>query len=114
MIAELTLGFWRYLSTTAHHHPLWIPYLHNAFTPGTARQAVDAPVGRLHQLRNRIAHHEPLLRRNTATGVLSLTTQHLFDRLADLFAVAELISPELHDYIAATAVSAPSSINHPL
>jgi hypothetical protein len=103
VIAELTFGFWRYLSTTAHHHPLWIPYLHNAFTPSTARQAVDAPVGRLHQLRNRIAHHEPLLRRNTATGVLSLTTQHLFDRLADLLAVAELISPELHDYIAATS-----------
>jgi hypothetical protein len=81
VIAELTFGFWRYLSTTAHHHPLWIPYLHTAFRPGTSRQAVDGPVDRLHQLRNRIAHHEPLLRRNTATGVLSLTTHHLADRL---------------------------------
>ena len=47
--------------------------------------------------------HEPLLRRNTATGVLSLTTQHLADRLADLLTVAELISPNLHDYIRATS-----------
>lgn len=103
VIAELMFGFWRYLSTTAHHHPLWIPYLHTAFTPGTNRHAVDGPVARLHRLRNRIAHHEPLLRRNTALGVLSLTTHHLIDRLADLFTVAELISPELHDYIAATS-----------
>jgi hypothetical protein len=35
--------------------------------------------------------------------VLSQTTHHLIDRLADLFTVAELISPELHDYAAATS-----------
>jgi hypothetical protein len=77
VIAELNFGFWRYLSTAAHHYPLWIPYLYNAFKPGTVRQAVDKPVGRLHRLRNRIAHHEPLLHRNKATGPLSVTTQHL-------------------------------------
>ncbi|OBI48096.1 hypothetical protein A5707_18465 [Mycobacterium kyorinense] len=103
VIAELTFGFWRYLSTTAHHHPLWIPHLHKAFRPGTSRRAVDDPVGRLHQLRNRIAHHEPLLRRETGRGVLSLTTRHLLDRLADLLTVADLISPELRDYIAAAS-----------
>jgi hypothetical protein len=103
VIAELTFGFWRYLSITAHHHPLWIPYLHNAFAAGTSRPAVDWPVGRLHQLRNRIAHHEPLLRRNRATGMLSLTTQHLVDHHSDLLTVADLISPNLRDYIAATS-----------
>ncbi|HUH68460.1 MAG TPA: hypothetical protein VLZ05_06005 [Mycobacterium sp.] len=103
VIAELTFGFWRYLSITAHHHPLWIPYLHNAFATGTSRPAVDGPIGRLHQLRNRIAHHEPLLRRDSATGVLSLTTQHLVDRHGDLLTVADLIAPELRDYIAATS-----------
>jgi hypothetical protein len=102
-IAELNFGFWRYLSTTAHHYPLWIPYLHNAFKRGTARQAVDKPVGRLHRLRNRIAHHEPLLHRNKATGLLSVTTQRLIDRRADLLTVAELISPDLHNYIADTS-----------
>jgi hypothetical protein len=25
VIAELTFGFWRYLSIAAQHHPLWIP-----------------------------------------------------------------------------------------
>jgi hypothetical protein len=104
VIAELSFGFWRYLSTTAHHHPLWIPYLHNAFRPGTSRPDVDAPVGRLHQLRNRIAHHEPLLRRDRNTGVLNRTTQHLLDRVTDLFSVADLMSVELHDYIMGTSV----------
>jgi hypothetical protein len=103
VVAELMFGFWRYLSTTAHHHPLWIPYLHKAFTPGTSRTAVDQPVGRLHTLRNRVTHHEPLLRRNQVTGWLSLSTQHLIDRHDDLLTVADLISPELRDYIAAAS-----------
>ncbi|WP_414936452.1 hypothetical protein [Amycolatopsis sp. cmx-11-51] len=32
MIAELSFGFWRYLSARRHHDPLWIPYLHLAFS----------------------------------------------------------------------------------
>lgn len=103
VIAELTFGFWRYLSTRQHHHPLWIPYLHNAFTPGTSRPAVDNPVGRLHWFRNRIAHHEPLLRRHPTTRLLIMTTPHLQDRLGDVLTVAELISPELRDYIESTS-----------
>jgi hypothetical protein len=83
--------------------PLWIPYLHNAFKPRTARPAVDKPVSRLHRLRNRIAHHEPLLHRDKAAGLLSVTTQHLVDRRADLLTVAELISPDLQNYIADTS-----------
>jgi hypothetical protein len=35
--------------------------------------------------------------------VLSLTTQHLVDRHGDLLTVADLISPNLRDYIAATS-----------
>lgn len=106
-------GFWRYLSTTAHHHRLWIPYLHVAFAPGTARRAVDRPAGLLHQLRNRIAHHEPLLHRNTTTGVLSPTTGHLIARHDDLLTLTELISPHLHDYIAAASTVREQIDRHP-
>jgi hypothetical protein len=49
VIAELNFGFWRYLSTAAHHYPLWIPYLYNAFKPGTVRQAVDKPAAPITQ-----------------------------------------------------------------
>lgn len=64
VIAALMFGFWRYLSTSAHEVPLWRPYLHHGFLPGTSRRAVDGPIVRLHKLRNRVAHQEPLLAQN--------------------------------------------------
>lgn len=97
VVAELMFGFWRYLSTAAHHHPLWIPYLHKAFLAGTARPDVDKPIGRLHKLRNRVAHHEPLL------------TQDLTARHNDILTIAALIDPELRDYLAG-ASSCPAQI----
>lgn len=103
IVAELTFGFWRYLSTAAHHDPLWIPHLHGAFVPGTSRRAVDRPVGRLHQFRNRIAHHEPLLRRDRATGKFADGVEDLRRRHRDLLTVARLISTEFHDYLAETS-----------
>ncbi len=87
VVAELMFGFWRYMSTKAHDQRLWIPLLHKAFVPGTARPDVDRPIGRLHQLRNRVAHHEPLLAQD-------LTARH-----DDILAVAGLIAPELRSYI---------------
>ena len=89
VIAELTFGFWRYLSTKAHDQSLWVPYLHKAFAVGTSRPQVDRPVGRLHKLRNRVAHHEPLLQ------------QDLAQRHADLLSLTALISSELDAYILA-------------
>lgn len=89
VIAELSFGFWRYLSVKRQHDTLWVPYLHHAFRPGVSRRSVDKPVGRLHSLRNRVAHHEPLL-------ALNLAEHH-----NDLLTLAGLISPELRDYIAA-------------
>src|SRR5699024_7998637 len=65
VIAQLTFGFWRYLTSAAHEVTLWRPALHHAFPTGTARPDVDARLGRLHSLRNRVAHHEPLDRKST-------------------------------------------------
>lgn len=87
VIAELPFGFWRYLSSSAHEVSLWRPYLHRAFAGGTGRNAVDRPLSRLHKLRNRVAHHEPLL------------NQDLPARHDDVLAIAALISSELQDYI---------------
>lgn len=61
VIAQLTFGFWRYLTSAAHEVTLWRPALHHAYPAGTSRPDVDARIGRLHELRNRVAHHEPLL-----------------------------------------------------
>ena len=89
VVAELQFGFWRYLTIARRHDSLWIPYLRTAFRAGTDRRNVDMPVGRLHLLRNRVAHNEPLTR-------LDLPARH-----ADVLTVAGLLSPALHDHIAA-------------
>ncbi|MGH3440229.1 MAG: hypothetical protein ACRDRN_27775 [Sciscionella sp.] len=90
VIAELPFGFWRYLSSAAHEKTLWVPCLHRAFPPGIDRRDIDRPAGRLHQLRNRVAHHEPLLRTKVAT------------HLEDLCWLATHIDPELGKYLTAT------------
>lgn len=87
IIAELSLGQWRYLSSAAHEKTLWVPYLHHAFPSGTSRAEVDAKIGDLHRLRNRAAHWEPLLQEPVA------------DRVSDLLRVAGLLNANLASYI---------------
>ena len=95
IVAELMFGFWRYLSSAAHEKTLWVPALHRAFPPGTDRALhVDGPVGRLHELRNRVAHHEPLLSTDVA------------GRLADLIGLASRLDPQLSRYLRATSTVA--------
>jgi hypothetical protein len=65
VVAELPFGFWRYLTTTRYAERLWRPALRRAFP---ARQRLARPqiadrLTRLHLLRDRIAHHEPIHRR---------------------------------------------------
>jgi len=91
VVAELNFGFWRYLSSSAHEKTLWVPLLHGAFPAGANRAYIDARVGRLHQLRNRVAHHEPLLREN------------LRARMSDLLAIAEQLHPQLAAHLDATS-----------
>ncbi|NIH69223.1 hypothetical protein [Modestobacter marinus] len=88
VVAELMFGFWRYLSSAAHEKALWVPALHRAFPRGTDRAIhVDGPVGRLHTLRNRVAHHEPLL------------TTDIVGRFADLVGLADRLEPQLGQHL---------------
>ncbi|MBF4138171.1 hypothetical protein [Streptomyces albidoflavus] len=87
IIADLSLGLWRYLSSSAHEKTLWVPHLHRAFPAGTNRATVDRKIGDLHGLRNRAAHWEPLL------------AAPLARRMGDLVWVAGLLSPELADFV---------------
>ena len=73
VIAELGFGFWRYLCEPAYHTSLWVPALTAAFAlhpsaRNTRRVRADTAdrMQRLHFLRNRIAHHEPIHRRDLA------------------------------------------------
>lgn len=58
MVAALTFGFWRKLLSRSYDRTLWVPALHNAFLPDTARRRVYDAADRLNIQRNRIAHHE--------------------------------------------------------
>ena len=71
VITELGFGFWRFLCVPAYLTSLWVPALVSAFPrhpaagdPRRIRGDVEHRMQRLHVLRNRIAHHEPIFRRN--------------------------------------------------
>ena len=71
VVAELNFGFWRYLCAASYLTSLWVPALVRAFPrhplagdPREVRANVEDRIQRLHFLRNRIAHHEPIHRRD--------------------------------------------------
>lgn len=66
VVAELTLGFWRFLLTKTYRGTLWPNGLERAFVHGPFqdREQIDRAVLRIYLLRNRIAHHEPLFTRD--------------------------------------------------
>jgi hypothetical protein len=62
VVAELSLGFWRYLLAHRYAATLW-PAIRHAFPnlPRRGQRTLEGHVSDLHLLRNRIAHHEPLI-----------------------------------------------------
>lgn len=71
VIAALGFGFWRYLCDPSYLTSLWVPATASAFpmhpesgNPKRIRGDVADIMQRLHFLRNRIAHHEPIHRRD--------------------------------------------------
>lgn len=75
VVAELSLGFWRYLLARRYSATLW-PAIVHAFPHrprrGNAQRTLESHVIDLHQLRNRIAHHEPLINVPLAARLRSL------------------------------------------
>ena len=69
VVAELTFGFWRYLTASRYLTSLWVPATAAAFPHGSAdlrsrRREVEERLQRVHFVRNRAAHHEPVHRRD--------------------------------------------------
>lgn len=84
VITELPFGFWRSLLSSKHQTTLWVKNLRWAF-PGLnqkRRATVYAAVELAVELRNRIAHHEPIFNR------------HLGQDLAQIQQIIGWISPE--------------------
>jgi hypothetical protein len=66
VVSELMFGFWRFLLAGSYQASLWVPCLQHAFPAGTARKDVEDRVAQVHELRNRIAHHEAVHQRDLA------------------------------------------------
>lgn len=77
VVAELTFGFWRFLLTNHYRATLW-PRITRGFAglPSWDRSPshVAEPAERINKFRNRVAHHEPIFRANTAQAFADLIT----------------------------------------
>lgn len=60
VVAELSLGFWWTLFAESYNRALWAPSLRQAF-PRARRDRLHSEIDQIRLLRNRIAHHEPLI-----------------------------------------------------
>lgn len=73
VVAELKFAFWEKTFTAGQDARLWIPHMRDAF-PGIpagtaipdARANAFSALQAIRELRNRIAHHEPIFRRDIA------------------------------------------------
>ncbi len=64
IVAEMTLGFWVNLYASSYEKELWVKYLNPLFPARLARRQLHDRLSLLRTLRNRIAHHESLLKRD--------------------------------------------------
>jgi len=64
VVAELSLGFWVALFAKGYEEALWRTALYRCFDPAPARRQLHKQLNRLRRLRNRVAHHEPILSRD--------------------------------------------------
>lgn len=76
VVAELKFAFWQHLFVAAQDSRLWNRHMRNAF-PGiplersvvNARQQIHDDIQAIRSLRNRIAHHEPIITRPLANDL---------------------------------------------
>jgi hypothetical protein len=67
VVAGLSFGFWRALFDRKYHQ-LWDTHLHRAFPHGSGnRSELASLMSRLVPFRNRVAHHETIIRRPITT-----------------------------------------------
>lgn len=91
VIAEMTFGFWVFLTARRHEPLVWLPHLAHAYPSGTRRAQLHSGLSDLVKARNRVAHHEPATARS-GREILRRIHGH-----------ARYVSPELAQHIAATS-----------
>ncbi|BDX30311.1 hypothetical protein TUM20985_08580 [Mycobacterium antarcticum] len=91
VIAELTFGFWVFVTSRRHEPLVWLPHLAHAYPSGTSRVQLHSGLGELLNARNRVAHHEPATVRSGREIVRRIRGH------------ARYVSPELSQHIDATS-----------
>ena len=86
IIAELNFRFWVAIFSRKYDR-LWVSSLQAIFSPRPIRHELHEKLDRLRTLRNRIAHHEPILHR------------HLMADLADIKQIVGSLSPTVLDWL---------------
>jgi hypothetical protein len=92
MTAELNFGFWVTLLAPRYDASLWRPALRHAFPHrprGQERKEAHGALNAIRRLRNRVAHHEPIIGRNLA------------DDHAAILKIVSWICPETAQWITA-------------
>lgn len=80
VIADLKFVFWASMFTARHDGRIWGPHIHQLFpalprslSAGVARSRISADLQVIRTLRNRLAHHEPIITRNLADDLTRIT-----------------------------------------
>lgn len=77
IIAELKFSFWEDIFTRRHDVRIWNPHIKNQFshalgTPAEVRLRVHSDLEIIRKLRNRLAHHEPIFKRNLESDLTQI------------------------------------------
>jgi len=91
LLAELTFGFWVFMTSSRHTNLIWTPHLDALYPAGSQRGQIHHGLDELRKARNRVAHHEPV----RVAEVNKLTRR--IDRYAGY------VSPQLAQYIRYTS-----------
>ena len=76
IVAELTFGFWVRLLNKKYEKALWVSHLYKCFPygPKPDREKMSQRFIKIRDLRNRVAHHEPIFFRNLETDYVRVLT----------------------------------------
>lgn len=100
LVAELTFGFWPFL-LSGQYHNLWSASAHKAFPHAhVPRSFVHTRLETIQRLRNRIAHHEPILSNTNEVYTGQLGNPKI--ALPALLECVFWVSPATADWLRAT------------
>jgi len=67
VIAKINFGFWVRLTASTYEKDLWVPHLHKIFPVKMMRSLLNKRLMKIKLLRNQIAHHERISKRDLET-----------------------------------------------